>query len=114
MSIPVVIYLYPENTQIVQLQGLQDVATGLYLNAATVTATLYDQRGNADPVLNGIMLSYIAGSEGSYQGTVPASFSPPAFTGQNPLGGYSLQVEANQGGVQSLFTIPAVIRLRTQ
>lgn len=115
MAIPLVIFLYPQNTQVLFLQGLMDSTTSTYLNSASVTATLLDQRGNADPVLNGITLNYVVASNGNYQGTVPASFDPAAFTAaMNQLSGYQLQIEATQNGVQALWTIPVIIKLRTQ
>jgi hypothetical protein len=42
--LPSIIYLYPDNTQIVQITELQDQVTGLFLTQATVMATLYDRR----------------------------------------------------------------------
>jgi hypothetical protein len=102
------VYLYPDNTQLVNIVGLKDKATGNFLDAATATATLIDQRGNPDPVLNGITLSYLPGSDGDYQGTVPATFA--ASLG----GGYKLLVTAVQSGIQSLWTIPVIVRTRDQ
>jgi hypothetical protein len=104
---PAVIYLYPLNTQVIQINGLQDVVTGLYLDAASGTATLFDPQGNADPVLNGIVMTYLSGSNGNYNGTVPATFNPVKISG-----GYSLVVTIAQGGVQAQFTIPVVVKPR--
>jgi hypothetical protein len=112
--LPRVIYLYPNNTQVINIIGLTDVTTGFYLDSAAVFATLYDQYQNPDPVLNDIELFYVLGSNGNYQGTVPASFSPAAFTGASPLGGYTLQISAEQASVQALFTIPVIVQLRSQ
>lgn len=106
MPIPSVIYLYPRNTQVLEINGLQDITTGLFLDAATVTATLYNNNGVADPVLNGIVLAYVNGTNGNYQGTVPDTFQPCLGAG------YLLQIIANQGGVQSVWSIPAKVLLR--
>lgn len=111
--LPSVIYLYPNNTQVINIVGLTDVTTGEYLNSATVSATLFDPRGNADPVLNNIDMGYIAASNGNYQGTVSYQFSPPGFTGQSK-GGYLLQITAQQSGIQAVYSIPAIIELRSQ
>lgn len=114
MPLPSVIYLYPLNTQVVEIDGLQDVIAQVYLNSATVSATLFDQRGVADPVLNEISMGYVAGTNGNYRGIVPESFSPPAWTGQASLSGYSLLLTADQAGVQAQFTIPVILRTRSQ
>lgn len=112
--LPRVLYLYPGNTQVLNIVGLTDVTTGFYLDAANVFATLLDQYGNEDPVLDDIQLLYQAGSNGNYQGTVPGTFAPPAFTGSSPLGGYQLQIAAEQAGVEALWTIPVILQLRSQ
>jgi hypothetical protein len=112
MTLPAFLYLYPGNTQLIQLQGLQDNTTGSFLNGATVTATLLDQRGNEDPVIDDLSLEYVANSNGNYQGTVPSTFSPASFNGTQQ-GGYQLQITAVQGQAQALYTIPVILRLRT-
>jgi hypothetical protein len=101
-------YLYPLNTQVLNVVGLQDITTGLFLNAATVVATLFDEHGNADPIINNLAMGYIPASNGQYQGTVPDTFN--AKLG----GGYNMVITALQAGIQAQFTIPAQVRLRTQ
>ncbi len=108
MAIPAVIFLYPDNTQVIQVQGLSDITTGLFLNSANVSATLIDQRGNADEVLNNLTLNYVATSNGDYQGFVNSTFAP------NLGGGYQLQITAVQASVQSVFTIPVIVKYRAQ
>lgn len=112
--LPAVIYLYPDNTQVVNIVGLSDVVSGSYLNSATVTATLLDPRGNEDPVLNAISMGYLEATNGNYQGTVPFTFSPPAFTGKSSLGGYNLQITAVQAGIQAMWTVPVILQYRSQ
>jgi hypothetical protein len=108
INLPVLVKLFPMNTQVITITGLQDIVSGLYLDAATVTATLFDQYGNPDPILNEVVMAYLPGSNGNYQGTVPATFNPA-------LGdGYTLQILADQANVQSLFSIPAKVQLRSQ
>jgi hypothetical protein len=106
--LPTIIFLYPGNTQLINITGLQDQASGLYLDAATISATLYDRLGNQDGVLNNISLGYLPGTNGNYQGTVPAGFNATIGTG------YSLVITAAQSGIQSKWTIPAQVKARAQ
>lgn len=113
MTLPRLITFYPLNTQVIRVQGLSDITNGNFLNVATVTATLYDQRGNADPILNGIVLNYDIGSSGNYLGSVPDTFNPAAYVGKE-INGWQLVVTAIQAGVQAVFTIPAVVGPRSK
>ncbi len=106
--LPTVIFLYPQNTQVVTVTELQDEVTGQFLINAQVTATLFDQRGNADPVFNNIVMSFVPGSDATYQGQVPATFNPKLG------GGYTVVVIAVQAGVQAKFTVPAIVKFRAQ
>ncbi|SRR6266403_1379733 len=106
--LPTVINLYPNNTQVIQITELQDKVSGTFLIAATVTATLYDSRGVADPIFNAIPMTYVPGTDATYQGIIPASFT--AKLG----GGYTLVLIATQSGVQGQFTIPVVVKARSQ
>ncbi len=108
INLPILVELFPGNTQVLNVTGLKDVVTGTYLDAATVTATLKDQRGNPDPVLNNITMTYLPATNGNYQGTVPFQFS--ARLGD----GYTLELTASQGGVQSFFSLPAKVKLRSR
>jgi len=109
MPIPSVIYVNPKNTQVVSLKFLKDLSTGSFLNAAAVTATLFDQFGNIDPIFQNITLNYINGSQGNYQGVVAGGFNPPQGLGS----GYKLIIDANQGGVLGHWEIPVTVRQRT-
>ncbi|SRR5258706_6572686 len=106
--LPTIIYLYPNNTQVIQITELQDKVSGTFLVAATVSATLYDSRGNADPIFNAIPMTYVPGTDSTYQGIIPASFSPKLGSG------YTIVLLAAQSGVQAQFTIPAVVKARSQ
>ena len=108
MPICSLMYLYPLNTQVLNIIGLQDITTGDFLNSATVTASLYDENGNIDPVINDLPLGYLPATNGQYQGTVPDTFN--ASLG----GGYRMVITAVQAGIQAQFTIPAQVRLRVQ
>lgn len=107
MPLPSVVYLYPLNTEVLQIT-LQDQVTKLFLNNATVTATLVNFRGVADPVFNNIPLNYVNGTDGQYQGQVSSTFNP------DKGGGYKLVITAVQAGVQAVYSIPVVVKLRTQ
>jgi hypothetical protein len=104
--LPPVIYLYPLNTQVVQITELQDQVTGQFLVNASVVATLFDRRGNPDPVFNGIAMSYVVGTDATYEGIVPAAFNPKIG------GGYTLVLTADQAGVQAQWTIPVIVQTR--
>ena len=104
--LPRVFYLYPQNTQLVEVTELKDKGNGQFLTGATVTATLFDDRGNPDSVFNNIALVYQAGSDATYQGSVPDTFNPD-------LGdGYTVVITALEAGVQGKWSIPAVVKLR--
>jgi hypothetical protein len=107
-TIPTVVYLFPLNTQLLQVQGLQDFLSGDYLNSATVLATLLDYRGNPDSVLQNIPMNYVAGSNGNYTGIVPDTFNAPLGSG------YILQITADQAGVQGQWSIPAQVKPRAR
>lgn len=63
--------LYMQNDNLLQITGLQDAATGSYINDATVTVTLKD---SADVEVTGqswpTTLGYVASSNGDYQATL--------------------------------------------
>ena len=106
--IPSIIYLFPLNTQIIEIDGLKDVVSGTFLDSATATATLYNNQGQADSILNNITMNYIAASNGQYQGTVPDTFNAPLGSG------YTLVITAVQAGVQAQWTIPVQVKARNQ
>lgn len=90
---PSKIILYQSNTQVLQITGLQDALSGNYLNAATITATLEDDQGNAIAECIAIPFTYIPLSNGNYQAVFgDQNFQPPIGTG------YTLIVDGNQGG----------------
>ena len=106
--IPTIIYLFPQNTQVLSIEGLIDEISGEYPNSATVSATLYDQNNNPDSVLNNIGLSYVPDTNGNYEGVVPDTFNPCLGSG------YTLQYTANQGGIQAVISVPAQVKLRAK
>jgi hypothetical protein len=63
--------IYLNNDNLVSLLGLIDEATGDYLDAATVSVTLTDNQGNTQQ--GPVTMTYVSGSNGNYQGILPAS-----------------------------------------
>lgn len=98
---------YQDNTQLVQLLGLQDEISGAFQNAATMSATLLDQNGNEVPNCIDIAMSYVAGSNGNYQGIVSAAFEPPVG------GGYVLVIDADSNGAHLHVELQAQVQVRT-
>lgn len=98
MTVPAKLILYRLNDQVVELDGLQDLLSADYLNAATLTASLYDQFAN--PIFEDIDFSYLANSDGVYRAVIPGS-------GFNPgLGaGYKLIVDGNQSGSDAIHLV---------
>lgn len=97
--------IFIANSNLVQLLGHKSKASGGdYVNDAVVTATLLK---NGDPVAGGLIsLNYVPGSFGDYEGVLPSSL-PLSATG------YSLQVDAAQGGNPGFQKIiPIVSRVR--
>lgn len=64
--------IFIANDNILELDGLKNAASGAYLNAATVQATITDwTTGDAIAnVTNPVTLSYVAASSGKYRATL--------------------------------------------
>ena len=60
--------IYRANSNLLELVGLKNAATGAYLNAATVTVTLQTEAGTE---ISGetwpLTMSYVSGSNGDYR-----------------------------------------------
>jgi hypothetical protein len=54
---------------LVRLDQLTNASTGAYINNATVNFALKDSNGNL--ILSGQPMSYVASSNGRYEGTIP-------------------------------------------
>lgn len=57
---------------LVSIPNLTDVATGDFVNDATVVGTLLDSANN---LITTFAMDYVADSDGNYQGIIPASVS---------------------------------------
>jgi hypothetical protein len=61
------------NDQVVTLTGLRTTdPTPIYLNAATVKATLCDSKGQPLPDFSDVVMPYVDGSEGNYEWAIEA------------------------------------------
>lgn len=99
--------LHAGNDARVTLTGLRSAATGSYLNAATVTAQLYDEADAAvgDPVAIG----YVAASSGNYAGVVESSVIDAGFD----VGDfYRVEVTAVEGSVDAQFNVTGTVGRR--
>lgn len=56
---------------LVQIDELENESSGSYINDATATMTLYDSDFTAVTDAEGLALSYVSGSNGKYEGTLP-------------------------------------------
>lgn len=105
----VVIYLFNDGT--IRLVGLKDATTDAFINDAVVTATLYKGRDILRPIatpgaavtgFNALSMSYIALSEGEYQGNISDDFGMTGTTA-DPGANYVLVIRANRSGLIGQF-----------
>lgn len=107
MVVPTKVFLKPQNDQTVTIDRLKDSVTGDFLNAAVVTATLIDHRGNSVVGAIAITLALVSGNTtGKYRGQVEETFDPPIGSG------YTLEIDASEGGVVGHWEIPAEVIAR--
>jgi len=59
--------LYRDNDNVFTLDGLKNAVTGVYLNAATVTAQVKDLEGTVVVGSTPLDLGYVAASDGKYR-----------------------------------------------
>lgn len=103
--------LYKKNSQFLQISGLKDttVTPNVYLNTATVVATLYNSSGAAIAGFTNVNGQYVASSNGTYQFALdPTLFDPPVGSG------YTIKVTATQGVKQFYVELPAQVLARQQ
>lgn len=63
----------PITTSAVTVDRVYNVSTEAYINNATVTMTLKDLSLNAVSGASNLSLTYVTGSNGKYQGTIPST-----------------------------------------
>jgi hypothetical protein len=79
---------------VVEWLRLRNNITEAYVNTATVRATLKDSTGEIIAGAWAVVLSYVAGSNGDYRGTISAA----ATSGLTDGGTYYLEVTATGDG----------------
>lgn len=100
--------IYQGNTQLFTLTGLQDKVTGDFINNnGTLQVTLVDDQGTSVPGCIEIVMSYLSGTDGNYQGIFGDSdFYPPIGTG------YTLLVDGEESGSYIHLELLAEIQSR--
>lgn len=108
MAIPSVLYLYQGNDQYIEIDGLCD-ATDVtsYINSATGTATLYDSTGAVVSTVKDVPMTYVAGSNGAYRGTIASTFNSPAGTG------YVMKIDLTYSSAALHLEIPVQVKVRS-
>ena len=92
---------------LVRLDGLTNFSTGVYINNATVSFTLTDANGNV--VLNNVAMSYVASSNGRYEGVIPNT-STSTFT----VGAYyTIAITATGGGFVLYRRLSCIAKYRS-
>lgn len=91
--------IYRTNDMIVELDALRNAATGAYVNTATVEAEITDPEGNI--LATGISMTYIASTNGKYQGTIQDTLAFVVNTF------YTVTITAALAGVVGTWEIPA-------
>lgn len=104
---PTKLMFYAGNTQAIEIFGLQDALTSLFLNTATITATLQDDNGNPVSGCTNVTLSYVAGSNGNYTGVFgDVNFQPAVGTS------YTLVIDGSQSG--SFIHLEMLVEIRSR
>lgn len=97
------------NDNLLVLDGLQDEASGDYLNGASVSAVLVDESGTQ---VQGqtwpLSLAYVTGSQGRYQGVLEDTLA--LQHGQR----YIAQVTADAAGLRGYWEVPVTARRRSR
>ena len=108
MPVPDAVELFILNDQIAEITGLQDgiAVPVVYKIAATVTITLKDGDGVGVSAINGLVMTFVIGSNGSYRGNIEDTFNPT-------IGGdYTITIHADEGGAVLDLTLPCSVKVR--
>tara|TARA_R110000868_G_scaffold11362_2_gene55579 strand:+ start:394 stop:720 length:327 start_codon:yes stop_codon:yes gene_type:complete len=99
--------LWVANTNLVRVRKLQNQLTGVYINDATVTATLIDDAGvNVAGGSWPQAMAYEAGTDGAYVASLPSALA--LTNGQAVI----LRVSAIQGSLTARWDIPMIALTR--
>ena len=66
--------IFVENTNLLQVQGLQKEGEGTYINNATISGEIYDDTNTAVPG-GPYTLVYVANSNGDYEAAIPETLA---------------------------------------
>lgn len=113
--------LFRKNDNLIEWTWLRKATTGEYVNDGTVTFTLYSgyslnpatgalvtPAGDVNVLVYGpITMSYVTGSNGKYQGTLPASIDLDLSLA------YTLEINGVAGGYTARRSIPIPVTDRT-
>jgi len=91
---------------IVRLDALTNASSGAFINNATVTFTLKDSTGAV--VLNNQTMSYLAASNGRYEGTIPNSTT--GSMAQNAQ--YTIEITATSGALVLFRKLSCIAKYR--
>ncbi len=92
---------------IIEWDGLKSPRTGAFVNGATMTFTLRDTDEVAIAGATAIPMSYIAGSDGKYQGTLQDTVALG-----DPGTHYFCDITATSGGDVAYRRIPCVVQYK--
>jgi hypothetical protein len=88
--------LYKDSDNLIRWDEMKNVADDTYVNDATVTFTLRDEDATAISGATDVPMSYVASSNGRYQGTLQSTVS--LLDPSDPSRIYLLDVSATSGG----------------
>lgn len=94
------------STELLMLDLLRDELTGDWIDDATVAAQVTD--GDGDNVGGAITMSYIAGTNGKYAGSIPASVTGAMTAGAQ----YTATITATGGAGTGVWKITKAARQR--
>src|SRR5580765_8314966 len=94
--------VYQNNTQLLQISGLRDSSQNFIVDG-TLTATLLDQNREQVANLINISVPYVTGSNGDYQGLIPATFEAAVGTE------YTMVIDGDGGGGHLHIEIPTEV-----
>jgi len=91
---------------IVRLDVLTNASSGAYINNATVTYTLKDSTGAV--VLSNQSMTYVAASNGRYEGTMPQSTTTTMAVNAQ----YTVEISATSGGLTLFRRLSCIAKYR--
>ena len=99
--------LYKSSDTVIQWDRLKSVRTGEYVSAATMTFTIKDRDGAALAGATDVAMSYIAASNGKYQGTLRTAVAL-AVVGTH----YFCEITVTSGADSAFRRIPCVVQYK--